>query len=266
MKSNSLYDYPELYDCLRTPDQHTFKQVFDLITGILGRTPHSVMDPACGPATWLAHFARNQIHVAGNDICPDMIESAKKKCGIYAREFIVGDMCDLKFNKSPFDVTLEIAGTCGLLADDLKFRSFLNNVLNHTASGGLILLTIFFVEKNDLDSLPFLVDEWGPVNVNPNGQAWISYEVVGTEPSRSVDFVRRTVRTSGIDECPEPLIDEYEMFSWNVSQFWQMLSEFPQIEYVTSFRHDEPHGIVLCDGGQDLYGETTVVLKKNPEQ
>jgi hypothetical protein len=264
MKNYSLYDFPELYDSLRTPDMVTFRQVYELIVDCLGRKPASVMDPACGPATWLSHFAKQNIYVAGNDICPEMIENAKEKCGHFAAEFIVGDMCDLRFTKSPFDVTLEIAGTCGLLADETNFIRFLESILHHTASGGLILLTVFFVEDSCCGDFPIMVDKWGPVEVAPRGQAWISYEVVASEPSRNIDFVRRTVRTRGVEACPVPLIDEYEMSSWDPDHFWSVLSQFSQLEYLTAFRHDDPVGICVCHDRQ-MIGETTVILKKKPE-
>ena len=261
MKSYSLYDFPELYDCLRAPDSVTFNQVFDLITHHLGRKPTSVMDPACGPATWLAHFAKKHIDVAGNDICFEMIKSAKEKCGSYAKEFTIGDMCDLQFTSSPFDVTLEIAGTCGLLASENEFRRFLQSVICHTANGGLILLTVFFVEDYCYGNLPVLVYECGPVDITPNGQAWISYEVLGSEPLRGIDHVRRTVHTNGIEGCPQPLIDEYEMYSWNPERLLSVLSDFPQLNFQTAFRYDDPSGIIVCND-KKMFGETTIVLKK----
>ncbi len=261
MKRYSLYDFPELYNSLRTPDKHTFGQVYELIIQHLGRKPGTVMDPACGPGTWLEHFAKHNIQVAGNDICPEMIKSAGEKCKNLAIELLIGDMCDLKFKKSPFDVILEIAGTCGCLSDEYEFRRFLKNVINHTSVGGLILLTIFFVEELDCNDLPVLVDKWGPVDVDPNGRAWISYEVVGSEPSRSVDYVRRTVHTHGIEGCTEPLVDEYEMFSWDQHDFWNMVSDFPQLEYLTAFKQDDPTGISISDKN-DLNGETTVIFKR----
>jgi hypothetical protein len=259
MKGLSLYDFPELYHRLRTPEEREFNRIFELVTTYLGRLPGSVMDPACGPATWLVNFAQKNIPVAGNDICAAMVESAQKKLGQMALEIIEGDMCDLRFEKGPFDVTLEVSGTCGLLADIENFRKFLGTIIDHTAPGGLILLTTFFAEK-EAEELPCLVDQWGPVEVTPGGRAWICYEILGTEPSRSVDFVRRTVRTSGIEECPGPLIDEYEMFTWKEDHFFEIISEFPALEFLCAVNLYEP-GMPLSDN--NLHGEATVIFRRN---
>lgn len=261
MKSLSLYDFPEIYDCLRTPDAKEFNKIYELILHHLGRKPRSVMDPACGPATWLINFTKHNIPVAGNDICSAMVETAREKCGNMALELIEGDMCDLHFTKGPFEVTLELSGTCGLLANLSSYKKFLNTIIEHTVPGGLVLLTTFFIEKESIEQLPCLVDEWGPVEVTPSGKAWISYEILGTEPSKSVDYVRRTVRTSGIEECPGPLVDEYEMFTWKENHFWKIMSEFPQLEFLTSINVFEP-GMPLSGRG-DLHGEASLIFRRN---
>lgn len=260
MKSNSLYDYPELYDHLRTPDTETFDAVFDLITTTLGRVPQSIMDPACGPATWLTHFAQRGIMVAGNDIDPAMIESAQKKCGNRVQELNIGDMCDLKFKTAPFDVSFELSGTCGLLSHEDNFRRFLRSVRNHTRVGGLILITLFFDESQMAEQYPWLVGEWGPFHIGTGGQAWLRYEVLANEPSRNIDFVRRTVRVEGIETCPGALVDEYEMFSWTELHFWQVLEEFSDLHFCTAFRYDDPTGISTVERG-NLKGETSLVFR-----
>jgi hypothetical protein len=188
-----------------------------------------------------------------------MINNARKKCGSYAKEFIIGDMCDLQFTESPFEVTLEIAGTCGLLSNEHEFRKFLQSAIRHTFRGGLILLTVFFTE-NYHENLPICVSEWGPVNITPNGKAWICYEVVGTEPSRSIDYVRRTVHTNGIEGCQQPLVDEYEIYLWKPERFFGVLSDFSKLDFVTAFCNEDPTGITICND-KCFSGEMTVVLK-----
>ena len=261
MSKLSLYDYPKIYDQVRTPDQETFGCIFNLVCDYLGKTPGSVMDPACGPATWLSPFAQAGVMVAGNDICPEMIATAREKCGGRSLEFLTGDMCDLRFTKGPFEVTFELSGTCGLLSNEDNFRCFLDSILVHTAFDGLILLTVFFHESQNYTHFPWVVGEWGPFTVQPEGNAWLRYEVIASEPLLNIDRVRRTVRTDGVAECSHPLIDEYDMFSWKEDHFWSFLSNFPQLELMTAFRYDEPTGIVPCRKGT-FCGETTVVFRK----
>ena len=106
METFSLYDFPEIYDQVRTPDQYTFESIYKHICDQLGRAPRSVMDPACGPATWLSLFADKGVLVAGNDISEEMIANAQEKCAGKAIELIVGDMCDLQFKKAPLKFPL----------------------------------------------------------------------------------------------------------------------------------------------------------------
>ncbi|NLE00733.1 MAG: class I SAM-dependent methyltransferase [Fibrobacter sp.] len=220
------------------------------------------MDPACGPATWLALFSEKGVRVAGNDICSEMIDIAVEKCGDTALELIVGDMCDLQFKKGPFEVTFELAGTCGLLGCESKFTEFLKSILEHTCSGGMILLTVFFHELELYNNFPWVVGEWGPFDVAPQGKAWLRYEVLKSDAARSIDRVRRTVRTLDVSQCSDSLVDEYDMYSWKEDAFWKMIAKIPELEYVTSFRYDEPSGIVFTTKGE-LSGETTVIFTRN---
>lgn len=256
-----MYDYPEIYDQVRTPDQPTFEAIYKLICDKMGRKPHSIMDPACGPATWLSLFAEKGVMVAGNDISQEMIANAQEKCAGSAIELIVGDMSDLRFKKGPFEVSFELAGTCGILPDKAAFQKFLRSVVKHTAHDGLILLTVFFHELEQYTEYPWLVGEWGPFGIVPHGKAWLKYEVISTKPSLNLERVRRTVATEGVAQCSEPLIDEYDMFSWQEASFWKMISEIPELSYVSSFRYDEPTGIVFATKGE-LSGEITVVLRR----
>ncbi|HEX2955969.1 MAG TPA: class I SAM-dependent methyltransferase [Chitinispirillaceae bacterium] len=260
MNGSSLYDYPELYDHIRTPDSETFDAVYNLITTTLGHAPRSIMDPACGPATWLAHFAGRGIKVAGNDIDPAMIESARSKCGKHIQELTVGDMCNLSFKTGPFDVSFELAGTCGLLSSEESFKKFLRNVKKHTRSKGLILLTLFFEEPQVSDRFPYLVGEWGPFSIVSGGKAWLRYEVLANHPLRNIDLVRRTVRVEGTDGNLDALVDEYEMYSWKVMHFWRVLEEFSDLHFCTAFRYDDPDGISIVEK-EDFKGEINLVFR-----
>jgi len=260
MSNLSLYNFPEVYDSLRTPAPHVFEEVYQTMVKLLGHVPESVMDPASGPATWLSFFADKGIMVAGNDIVPEMIESAKKKCNGQSLEFIVGDMCDLKFQRGPFEVCFELSGHCGLfLPGHETFYKFMRELSRNTKPNGMIMVTLFFVEPCP-DHYPFMVDQWGPVNVNGQGSAWISYEILRSNPTLNLDQVRRTVRTQGIPAFPNPLVEEYEMFSWTEDRFLAFLKNFPELVLIDSFSI-EKYGVHHTSWGQQR-GETTVVLRK----
>lgn len=255
--TRSLFDYPELYDHLRTPEARVFDQVYALMEGLLGRPPKSVMDPACGPATWLSYFAKRNIPVAGNDISAAMVDSARRKCGVWAHEFIQGDMCALGFQRGPYEITLELSGTCGLLASETAFRRFLHTVSEHTAPNGLIMLTIFFLEP--VVHFPHHVETW-EVPLWQGGSARISYEVLQTDATRRVDLVRRTVHTHGPEHCPRSLVDDYEMFSWTEEHFRQIMAAFPQLHFEQAFAVKND-AVVPVSPGQ-MEGEVSVVFRK----
>ncbi len=260
MSSPSLYDYPEIYDSVRAPDSETFESIYNLICSQLGRRPQSVMDPACGPATWLAQFAREGIMVAGNDICESMIAAAQEKCNGQALEFKVGDMLDLRLSTGPYEVVFELAGTCGMLSNERDFRKLLGSIVEHTAQNGLILLTVFF-DDGRYDHYPWLVGEWGPFSIKSGGKAWLRYEVLSSDMKRNIDRVRRTVKTIDVDGCCPNLVDEYDMFSWKEEHFWNVVGEYRDLEFITAFQYDEPSGISSSPRG-DFIGETTVVFRK----
>ncbi len=260
MKNQSFYEYPLVYDALRTPqDPRAVEKLYDAIVKHLGHPPKSVMDPACGPATWLIFFCNQNIPVAGNDIVPAMVDTAIQKCGNHALEFIVGDMRDLKFKRGPFEVALELNGTCLIFIDEPNFYQFLHGLAQHVMPGGLILLTIFFVEPCP-SHYPFLVDQWGPMPVQGGGKAWISYEVLATDTVHNIDKVRRTVRTQDVPGCPNLLVDEYDAFSWTEQGFLNFLKSIPELQVIDSFSI-ESTDIKRTQWGEQR-GETTVVLRK----
>ena len=78
METFSLYDFPEIYDQVRTPDQYTFESIYKHICDQWVELPFSV-DPACGPPPGY-RFCRQRVLVAGNDISEEMIANAQEKC------------------------------------------------------------------------------------------------------------------------------------------------------------------------------------------
>ncbi len=254
---NSLYDYPELYNALRKPKQATLEAVYQLLCQRLGRPPRSVMDPACGPATWLEYFSRQGILVAGNDLSPSMVDAARQLCGSQALEFVTGDMCDPPFTRGPFEVTLELAGTCGMLASRERFQAFLASAVKWTQPGGWLVLTVFFPEP--LETLPHLCAEW-QVELENGGKAEISYQVIKTEPLRSIEWLQRTVRVEGSKRFPERLVDRYEMLVLTVPEFYRILNEIPELSIEGSFSLEED-GICYRKDLKAL-GEVAVLFRR----
>lgn len=254
---HSLYDYPELYNALRQPKETTVQAVHQLLCQLLGRPPRSVMDPACGPATWLEYFARRGIPVAGNDLSPVMVEAARQLCGAPGLEFVTGDMCDPPFSQGPFEVILELAGTCGMLASRERFAAFLASAVKWTQPGGWLCLTIFFPEP--MAALPHLCARW-QVGLEDGGRAEITYEVLQTEPGRSLEWLLRTVRVEGSARFPGRLEDRYEMLVLSVPEFRRIVGAFPELSIEGCFTLEE-EGIQYSNELRSE-GEVSVLLRR----
>src|SRR5262249_46371239 len=152
-----------------------------------------VMDPACGPATWLLPFARDGLRVAGNDLYPEMVDWAKRTLAGHPCEITQGDMCDLHFRGGPFDVALEVGGGLPHLPGAAALLRNWRSVLTHLRPGGLYLLLLFVARAEELTG-PVLCHQSPWVSVPGGGRAAISYEIVRRDPAQGTELIRRTVR------------------------------------------------------------------------
>ena len=65
---NEFYKRTGLYAAFFSPSDEIRGSIDRVVRKHLGRAPRRVIDPACGPGLWLAHFAKKGAEVAGTDL------------------------------------------------------------------------------------------------------------------------------------------------------------------------------------------------------
>ena len=231
----SLFDHPVLYNALRTPDHESVERVRAMVHEHLGRPPASVMDPACGPGTWLEPFETNATFLAGNDLSASMVADCRRRYAHRACEFVQGDMCDLRFGSGPFDLSLEVSGTACLLDTPEQLARFLRGMARCTRRGGLVLAALFFESPDEPFDAPLqfprLLWNAGPCPAGA-GEAWVRYELIGRDSHRRLDHLRRTVRSAGVPGAPSEIRDEYSLRVWTDAELREVLAGVPELELV----------------------------------
>jgi len=257
---HEFYKHPDLYFALRSPTPSQWSAAQSMIRRHLSGKLTSVMDPACGPATWLLPFAKDGVHVAGNDLYPEMVDWARRVLVGYSAEIVAGDMCDPKFTTGPFDVTFELSGTLGHLLDDEAMLALMRGMARNVRPGGLALLTLFF--DNGLEELvvPIISGHNGPLAIPGGGVGTITYEILARDTQRRTDLMRRTVETQGVPNCPPRFEDQYHLRSYSGEDLRKLLSQVPELEFqgVYDLDDDGLHEVSLSDPLE----EATVVLKR----
>ncbi|MCZ7644163.1 MAG: class I SAM-dependent methyltransferase [Planctomycetota bacterium] len=255
-----LYDFPPLYDALRSPDPSTLDLIREILEAELPGGVRSIMDPACGPGNWLLPFLDRGVRLAGNDLSEAMVGYARQRLEPYGMEVVHGDMRALRFESGPFDVGMEVSGSACMLPEPGDFAKFLNSLETHVRPGGLVLLTIFFRDGFEDAPRPRLLSEWGPIPVANGGSAWIRYESAAWDEERARERIRRTVRAEGVPGCPAELIDEFDLRIWTPESFRAALAETRHLELVR-WHSLEDGPVALSDG---LRGEQLAVLRRLP--
>lgn len=238
----SLYLYPELYDAIRRPPAEFIERSFRWISEYLDGPFESVMDPACGPANWLAPFSDRGLRVAGNDLCEEMVEAARRRLPAFRAEVVRGNMCDLRFQTGPFDVALELAGSVGILLGEESVVAMLRSVSSHLRPGGLFMLTFFRAEDTDTGE----AELWRGETPLPGGAlATVVYSIVDRCRVTRRETIRREVRVAPAGPLPERLRDEYAVRTWGIEELATLVESATDLRVVGVRSFDERDG----DGG-----------------
>jgi SAM-dependent methyltransferase len=245
-----LYEFPQLYAALRPPDGDTVAAARRLIARHHEGVVRKVMDPACGPGTYLAPFSDEGLFVAGNDLSPAMVRAARERFRGRPCEFVCGDMRAFRFVSRPIDVALELSGTSGHLLDRESVLRHLDSVASNLRSGGLYLMVVFArTPPGRVHGAPLLTFEDGPRAVAGGGEAWIRYEQVAAADADGVELLRRIVATRDVPGCPPLLVEEYPLRTWTAPELQAVAADAGALEFL---------GIHPCDpartepGAEDL--------------
>lgn len=261
MAPMSLYRHPEIYATLLAPEPDVFEHVLDWIDLYLDGPFDSVMDPCCGPGTWLLPFVVRELHVAGNDLLPQMVAECRRRVGA-AAELTEGDMRSLRFETGPFDVALNLHSSVGHLPDLSAVSSHLRSVRDQLRPGGLYFLGVCVYDGEHVEEDVHVLYESEPTFVPSGGMASIRYESVRRDPVRCEETIRLLLLSRDVADCPERLEEEYVLKTFHRDVLRGVVDDVGGFDLLAAHAMEE-------DGHPDRglqpnCGDVTLVLRKRP--
>lgn len=225
----NLYQYPELYNALKTPDPADVALVREIVQRLVGPGPWRILDPACGPGNWLAPFADGKNRLVGNDFCEPMVEHVKETLGSRGCRAVHGDMYNLKLGAERFDVVLEASGVTSIVPDVPTFARFLDGLGRLLRKRGVIVLLANCAEPAPAE-LPALL--WERENPLPDGSmARVRYELVeDLQHTEGRQTIRRTVHVAGSDRYPDELAETYSLRIWSEAELAELRSQLRTVQ------------------------------------
>jgi len=232
MPSPHLYQRPEIYAALRAPEPSLVAAAERLLHTTLFALPTSVFDPACGPGTWLLHFARAGARVAGSDVSPEMVAAARHRLAAYGAEIVPGDMRAIEFATRPFDAGMEVSGGISEMPDDRSLVLLLRAAGRNLRPGGAFLMVVSCVEPHD-PNLSLYDGSIGPVEIGPGASGAVEYRVERHDRSARAITMRREVSLSGSTEH-SGFVDRYALHTCSAAEFLRVLDAAEAFELVAA--------------------------------
>jgi SAM-dependent methyltransferase len=258
MISMSLYDHPAVYAALLRPEQSLVLALDQWCDEWLKSPMGSVMDPCCGPGSWLVPFRDRDVRVAGNDLSPGMIEEAKMVFGEGCGEWTVGDMRSLAFQSAPFDLAINMHSSVGHLPDLDAVLDHLISVRKQLRSGGFYFLGVVVNDARTIDSSLRVLFESQPTEMPNGGMAAVRYESVVRNGRRGLETIRLHLLTAGVDGCPQVLSEEYDLRSFRAAELRSVAAKSGFLVRAAYAMDEEGHPEV---GLQRKCGDVTVILE-----
>jgi len=221
----SLYRHPEVYATLLYPEPDLLDALFGWIGNYLKGDCDAVMDPCCGPGTWLLPFAIREYQVAGNDLLPEMVEEAGRRLAGLGAELTQGDMRELDFDSGPFDVAMNLHGSVGHLPDEDAVRAHLAAVREQLRPDGLYLIGLCVFDGDASDDETQVLYESDPTPVPSGGMASVRYESIRRDPVSSRETIRVHLLTKDVSGCPETMEEEYDLRTFHAEELRTLVEE-----------------------------------------
>ena len=154
---DSVYDHPKYYDLLFGSD---WRAEFDFLEGCFERYTDRVVErlfePGCGTGRLLAHFAKAEYAVGGNDLNARAIDYCNDRLDRYGhgRPCVVGDMADFGLDSlpggTPADAAFNTINTFRHLGTDKLAVGHLRCMADVIAPGGLYMVGIHLLPTKGL--------------------------------------------------------------------------------------------------------------------
>ena len=210
--------------------------------------PRRVLDPACGPATWLAHFADRGASVVGFDIEAQSVRAAQARLAKRKAIVVEGDMRSPPASiKGPFDFAINLdnsIGHLGGLADVAAHLRSMHALLCDRGRGhGAYVVGLAIREPGDT-VVAGVVFERGPVELQGGGFAALRTESLGLVDVQHPDGlrcerIRHLIMTTGADGLAPLIIEQYDLLT------------FPFVTLQSLLAHAGPWKVVDCRDATD---------------
>ncbi len=257
----SLYHYPKIYAALLKPEEDMLADVPKWIEEHLEGELKAICDPACGPATWLIPFAQEGYFVGGNDIEPKMLEEASHLLKNYPHELVLGDMRHLTCQHQ-YDVALNFDASIGHLSTDEDVIQHLRSVWRMLRMGGLYFVGLFVLDADKIDQTVEELFEATLDDIDQKGFAHVRYQSLYRDPIHRRERIRLELKTHGLDDVPEFLEEEYDLFTFSKKDLLKVIAAAGgwEIAAVHSMEFKDNPAIEL----EENCGDILLILRKIP--
>jgi SAM-dependent methyltransferase len=211
----AFYSQSALYSAFFEPSTEIRQSIDRLVRRHLGRAPRRVLDPACGPGLWLAHFrARGAAEVAGCDLEEKAIALAESRLPKRGARVVVGDM-----RRPPdelgadFDCAINLDNSVGHLADYMDVAEHFASIRRRLAPRGIYVIGLALREPGD-EIEPGVVYERGPVDIAGGGFAALRTESLGLQPVTRCERIRQIAITANVPETPSVIAEQYDLLTF----------------------------------------------------
>jgi SAM-dependent methyltransferase len=223
--TSALSKHPEVYGVLLAPGPEEVEAWWSWIFAHLEGDCGSVMDPACGPANVLLPFARDGLHVAGNDLEPAMVRHAREVLAPFGAEVTCGDMRSLRLRTKPFDVALNLYASIGHLEDDAGVRRHLACVARHLRPGGLYLLGLNVADGGEASEDVIPLFESSPTALPGGGMVSVRYDSVHRDPALRIETVQSLLVSQGVPGLEPVSVHEYSLRTFPVAVVGEFVAD-----------------------------------------
>lgn len=220
----SFYRHHALYHAFFAPSDEIRASIDAMVAKHLGRRPKRVLDPACGPSTWLEHWADRGASVTGIEL--DAAVAAAGHARLAPRRdrrrearVFAGDMRSPPPEvRGPFDLLINLDNSLGHLGGPDDVARHLAAMRGLVAADGLYLLGLAVRERGESIEAA-TVYERGPLPIDGGGFAAVRSETLGLQaPARPGDLacerIRHLVITANVPGLAPLFLEQYDLLTF----------------------------------------------------
>lgn len=221
---NSFYRRSALYSAFFEPSEEIRSSVDRLARRHLRRAPRRVLDPACGPGLWLAHYRAQGAEVAGSDLEEAAIALAAERLHGRGARVLVGDM-----RRPPdelgtdFDLIVNLDNSIGHLPEFMDVAEHFASMRRRLAPGGIYVVGLAIREADD-EIATGVVYERGPVDIAGGGFAALRTESLGLQPVTRCERIRQIAITANVPDTPPVIAEQYDLLTFTFALLRDILA------------------------------------------